>query len=100
VPFGGKAVVTATLAAAAGAPEGTWVVDFAVGYMGARGPGRRKVFKGSTVGVSPGGSHTVRFSLDFRPITTRRYYPGAHDVSVQVNGAVVARLDFELVDAP
>jgi 3-methyladenine DNA glycosylase AlkC len=96
VPFGGRAAVTASLTAASEGPPGAWVVDFAVSYMGARGPGRRKVFKGSTVHVEPGATCVVRFALDFRPITTRRYYPGPHEVAVQVNGTVLARVAFEL----
>jgi len=96
VPFGGRAAVAASLTAASEGPPGAWVVDFAVSYMGARGPGRRKVFKGSTVHVEPGATCVVRFALDFRPITTRRYYPGPHEVAVQVNGTVLARVAFEL----
>jgi 3-methyladenine DNA glycosylase AlkC len=97
VPFGGRAEVVATLTADPDASDGgTWVVDFAVGYMGARGPGRRKVFKGSTATIRPGEVREFRFVVDFRPITTRRYYPGPHDVAVQVNGVVSGQTGFEL----
>jgi hypothetical protein len=32
----------------------------------------------------------------FREITTRRYYPGAHSVTVQANGVVSTPVDFVL----
>jgi len=35
-------------------------------------------------------SHTIK------PITTRRYYPGAHRLEIQVNGQIVGGGGFEL----
>jgi hypothetical protein len=40
----------------------------------------------------------VRLSREhsFRPITTRRYYPGPHAVALQVNGVATDLAPFEL----
>ncbi|MEB3960631.1 hypothetical protein OKJ48_10300 [Streptomyces kunmingensis] len=35
----------------------------------------------------------------FRLITTRRYYPGRHAISLQINGVESERADFDLLAA-
>lgn len=101
VPWGGAATVTARVVAGAGQTD-RWVVDYAVLYQGApgrgeAGPRRRKVFKGRTASVEPWGALELSVRLDFRAITTRRYYPGPHAVELVVNGRTVAVAHLELL---
>ncbi len=101
VPWSGATVLGASVTATDGAEGVRWVVDYAVTYQGARGDAagqkpRRKVFKGRVVEVSPGETVDLRARIDFRPISTRRYYPGPHAVEIVVNGTTVARTDFTL----
>jgi 3-methyladenine DNA glycosylase AlkC len=74
----------------------TLVVDYAVQHAGARGERSPKVFKGWNLALAPGEARALVKRHSLRPITTRRYHPGWHAVSVQVNGAVVAEGGFEL----
>ena len=60
-------------------------------------PARRKVFKGTTVTLEPGASRTFEFAYDFRPITTRRYYPGRHTFTLLVNGQAAATGSFNVL---
>jgi 3-methyladenine DNA glycosylase AlkC len=57
------------------------MVDIVVEFVRSRGVGR-KVFKGAELP----GSGTVRRTVSFEQLSTRRVYPGIHRVSVQLNG--------------
>lgn len=95
VPFGGR--VSFGLSLTAGEAPARWVVDYAVTFAGARGQPRRKVFKGSACTLAAGETRAFTFVHDFRPITTRRYYPGPHAFEVLVNGQVAGGGAFELL---
>jgi 3-methyladenine DNA glycosylase AlkC len=95
VPFGGRVTFGASLTA--GGAAARWVVDFAVTFAGARGQPRRKVFKGAICTLAAGETRAFSFVHDFRPITTRRYYPGPHAFELLVNGQVAAGGTFELL---
>ncbi|WP_053386336.1 DNA alkylation repair protein [Leucobacter japonicus] len=75
------------------------IVDYVLGFPDARGGERRKVFKLVQRELAPGESVTVSGTQSFRPLTTRRYYPGVAWVALQVNGVVQDRAAFELVDS-
>ena len=47
------------------------------------------------------GKGVVEFQrvLSFRPVTTRRYYPGTHKVGLRINGADIGEVSFELSQA-
>lgn len=75
------------------------IVDYVLGFPDARGGERRKVFKLVQRELAPGESVTVSGAQSFRPLTTRRYYPGAAWVALQVNGVVQDRAAFELVES-
>lgn len=61
--------------------DGPVMVDIVVEFVRARGTGR-KVFKGGELS----GSGTVRRTISFEQLSTRRMYPGPHRVSVLLNG--------------
>ncbi|QZY52341.1 DNA alkylation repair protein [Leucobacter tenebrionis] len=79
-----------------GADPAPLVIDYVLSFPGARGDERSKVFKIMRRTLGPGERFEVRASHSFRPITTRRYYPGRYGVSLQINGVPHPRTDFEL----
>lgn len=72
------------------------VVDYAVHHVKANGSTAAKVFKGWTLALPARGSVALRRKHAVRPITTRVYHGGRHEVDLRVNGAVVARAFFDL----
>lgn len=63
------------------------LVDVTVYFVKASGKARPKVFKIARVELGPGESRALqkRFSLDVH--TTRKPYPGKHEVELRINGA-------------
>lgn len=62
------------------------VIDYALHFMRANGQTNAKVFKWKNIKLRPGQKVKIRKSHAFKVITTRRYYPGEHQVSLLVNG--------------
>jgi 3-methyladenine DNA glycosylase AlkC len=60
------------------------MVDIVVEFVRPRGVGR-KVFKGAELP----GSGTVRRTISFEQLSTRKVYPGPHRIAVLLNGAQV-----------
>ncbi len=79
-----------------GAAAQDLMIDYAVHLMRANGKQTRKVFKLTKKTLAPGEKLSISRQFSFRPITTRRYYPGEHAISVQVNGTVFAEQAFEV----
>ena len=92
------------------------MLDYRVELMGANGnnptsrnpTGRRahpaarrrsKTLKGSRLDLQGGERRAVRYRFSFKPVTTRRYYPGPHAVELMLNGVVRARVEFTLEPA-
>ncbi|MGW5653740.1 hypothetical protein [Streptomyces humi] len=65
--------------------------------MKANGRTAPKVFKLAKRTLDPGQSTELTREHSFRPITTRVYYPGAHQVQLQVNGHQFDATDFRLL---
>jgi 3-methyladenine DNA glycosylase AlkC len=78
------------------APTQRLVVDYAVWHRKANGGLSPKVFKGSVVELAAGKSALVRRKHSLRPITTRVYYAGVHELHVMINGQTVAKGEFTL----
>jgi 3-methyladenine DNA glycosylase AlkC len=72
------------------------VIDYAVHHVKASGATAPKVFKGWTVELPARGALDLRRRHALRPITTRTYYPGRHEIDLRINGAIVARAFFDL----
>jgi 3-methyladenine DNA glycosylase AlkC len=72
------------------------VLDYVVHHVKAHGGTSPKVFKGWTRTLAPRATLQLRKRHAVRPISTRRYFSGAHRVELQVNGQVVAEATFEL----
>ena len=72
------------------------LVDFAVRFAKADGRTAPKVFKLDRLTLSPGGKASLRGRVSFRPMTTRKLYPGKHALELRVNGVVVPLASFRL----
>lgn len=74
------------------------VVDYVIYFMKANGKLAPKVFKLKNIMLAANETVAISKNHSFRPISTRRYYAGMHQLAIQVNGKEVARSDFYLVD--
>lgn len=75
------------------------VVDYAVHLVKANGSRSPKVFKWRVADVKPGKALRLKKAHSFKPVTTRRAYPGTHAVEVLVNGVSRGLVEFELLPA-
>ncbi|NQU48767.1 MAG: DNA alkylation repair protein [Planctomycetes bacterium] len=77
--------------------EAPVVVDYALHLVRANGSRSLKVFKWKNTTLSPKESTPFKKRHSFKPVTTRKYYPGIHQLDVQLNGRVLASVEFDLV---
>ncbi|MCA9017914.1 MAG: DNA alkylation repair protein, partial [Planctomycetaceae bacterium] len=71
-------------------------VEYAIDFVRLKGVSSRKVFKLSEGPVSQ-RSRSYSRSYSFKPITTRKYYPGLHRITILVNGQEMVEGQFELL---
>lgn len=95
VPLGGSVRFTASIRNV-GASAARLTIDYIVHHRKANGTRTGKTFKLTTRTLAPGEQIEVVREHSFRPITTRRYYPGRHAISLQINGVESDRAEFEL----
>lgn len=72
------------------------VVDYVVHHVKANGARSPKTFKGWSLVLGPAESRSLSRSHAVRPITTRRYYAGEHEIECKINGVTVGRATFVL----
>ncbi|WP_339727877.1 DNA alkylation repair protein [uncultured Gimesia sp.] len=70
-------------------------VEYAIEFVRQNGVSSRKVFKISEGQVSQ-SSRSYSRSYSFKPISTRKYYPGLHRIAIIVNGQEMVDGQFEL----
>jgi 3-methyladenine DNA glycosylase AlkC len=75
-------------------------IDYAVHHVMARGGTSARVFKGWLIELPPGGDLVLTRRHSMKLVTTRRYHPGRHLVTVQANGRTVAEAAFQLLPSP
>lgn len=73
-------------------------LEYAMYFNRANGTLSKKVFKISEREYSAGEQYSVTRKQSFKPITTRKYYPGLHKVSVIVNGHEMIDGEFLLMN--
>lgn len=73
------------------------VVDYVMHWRRANGQLSPKVFKWKNIELHPGEILQLTKNHSFQIVTTRTYYPGAHQVALQINGYQMALLDFDLL---
>ena len=71
-------------------------VEFILDFMKSNGKTAGKIFKISE-GQYSQSSRNISKYFSFKPISTRKYYPGEHFISIVVNGKVMAKKRFELI---
>jgi len=91
VSWGGKVEFLATLNS--NKPLGKLRLEFAIDFMKANGKTARKVFKISESNLKE-TSKTIQKSFSFKPISTRKYYAGEHQLSLIINGQEYAKQPF------
>jgi len=95
ITLGDSLPLELTLSSASDAPQ-KLVVDYVVHHVKANGELSPKTFKGWSLVLGPRESRSLSRAHPVRPITTRRYYGGRHEVECRVNGVAVGRAAFEL----
>lgn len=89
VTLGGQVALILHLQSSSAKPQ-TLAIDYAVHHVKADGSSSAKVFKGWQLQLPPQGAVQLLKRHSMRPVTTRRYHAGRHEVAVQINGQVVA----------
>lgn len=72
-------------------------LEYGIYYLKANGSLSRKVFKISEKEYAGDSEFTIEKRQSFKVITTRKFYVGAHEVSVIVNGVEMGKVGFELI---
>jgi 3-methyladenine DNA glycosylase AlkC len=70
-------------------------LEFAVHYARPKGKRSRKIFHLKEADFEP-GHHKIVKKLSLADHSTRKHYPGAHQISIVVNGVEMAQAGFEL----
>ncbi len=75
------------------------VIDYAIDFVKAAGKRSSKVFKAAKIDLKKGQTTKIRKRHKLLAnATTFRLYGGEHFLSVQINGQVVAKIAFELIE--
>ncbi|MFC4701313.1 DNA alkylation repair protein [Glaciecola siphonariae] len=72
------------------------MLDYVVHHKKANGQLLPKVFKWKTLTLAPYGTIDITKSHSFKPVTTRKYYAGEHQVSLLINGVAHCAESFVL----
>ena len=73
------------------------VIDYLIHFKKASGALAPKVFKGSKLTLQAHDTVVFERTHKIKPITTRRYYPGEHGVSLRINGQDFGYERFDLL---
>jgi 3-methyladenine DNA glycosylase AlkC len=92
---GGKLALTASFESTSPDPQDL-VVDVILDFVKANGSLSPKVFKWTLRTLAPFSPMTLTKGLALKPVSTRRYYPGLHRVTLQINGRALATRKFTL----
>lgn len=71
-------------------------IDYAIHFMKADGKTRAKVFKLKVLTLAPRERVQLSKRQPLKKISTRKYYSGAHEVELVINGQSTARAGFHL----
>lgn len=72
------------------------MIDYLVYHVRANGKQTSKVFKLTKRTLEPGKRIQLTKKHSFAEISTRRYYPGIHALSIQINGQEFPKVEFTL----
>lgn len=71
------------------------LIDYKVHYVKANGSTSEKVFKLTRADLEPGAELPISKRISFKPVSTRRHYPGRHHIDLLINGKVFPLGSFE-----
>lgn len=71
------------------------LVDLVVHFVKANGRTRPKVFKLKRLTLAPGASVKLEAKVSFASMTTRRHFPGTHQLDAIINGVTHPLTQFE-----
>jgi hypothetical protein len=97
VPVGESTVLSVEISSTTNAPQ-KLMVDYAVNFQNSSGTGSRKVYKGVAVELDGNQTFSLRRKISLAQRTTRRIISGPHSVEIQVNGAVLAAVPFDVIE--
>lgn len=72
------------------------VIDYAIHYKKANGSNSPKVFKLSNKELLPKKEVAMTKKHSFKPVTTRKLYPGVHFLEILINGKSMGKIKFNL----
>jgi 3-methyladenine DNA glycosylase AlkC len=93
--LGGKLALEAVITSPASKSQ-RLLVDYVVHYARASGKAAEKVFKWTTLDLSPRAAHTLIKRQVIRDFSTRKHHAGIHRVELQINGRRLAESSFRL----
>jgi 3-methyladenine DNA glycosylase AlkC len=94
VPMGGEMIFSFTVSV----KEMTKVrLEYGIDFMKSNGKRNRKIFQISESTLKGGAKKSHQKVHAFADLSTRKHYPGAHSITLIVNGAERGTLDFELI---
>lgn len=76
--------------------EQNLMIDFVLHYTKANGKTAPKVFKLSKKSIPANGQLLFKKKISFKPISTRKYYAGLHEIEIQINGKRYGKISFEV----
>lgn len=95
IPLGGSVRLRFAIVSTGEAPQDL-VIDYVVPLARKNGAQTPKVSKLARRTLGPGETLALSKTQSFAPISLRRYYAGPHAIAVQVNGAILAQVPFEV----
>lgn len=73
----------------------TLIVDYLISFLKANGSMSSKVFKLKTLALAGGDKITLSKFHSLKKITTMEFYPGTHEVLIQVNGVILQKASWK-----
>ena len=73
------------------------MVDLRIGYIKANGAASPKVFKLKALQLAPGAAAELQKQISLADMTTRKHYPGQHQVELLLNGQPMPLGSFQLM---
>lgn len=72
------------------------LIDYVIDFLRKDGSHSQKVFRLKDINLKPLASMTIDKKISFKPVTTRKQYCGKHFLSIQINGKIFEKKEFEL----
>jgi hypothetical protein len=79
-----------------GAKDQSIIIDYAIHFKKSNGTKTPKVFKWKIGKINNKGEFKASKNHTIKPITTRKYYNGDHDLEIFVNGKSIIKVPFTL----